>query len=85
MNEQLRLDPETARAVSPATWRVSGAVRFEAWVGGDESSEFVRQSRLIAETWAAAGAATHFEILPKANHFTAPNGLATPRARSSQH
>ena len=59
-------------------------VRFEAWVGGDESSEFLRQSRLVAERWAAAGARTRFEILPGANHFTAPAGWPIPQARWSR-
>jgi len=78
MNEQLQLDEAKARAVSSAYWPVSESVRFEAWVGSEESSEFLRQSRLVAEQWAAAGAKTRFKIIPGANHFTAPNGLADP-------
>lgn len=78
MNEQLRLDTETARAVSPAFWRVPAGVSFDARVGSDESSEFLRQSRLIAERWRALGATTRFELIAGANHFSAPNGLADP-------
>jgi arylformamidase len=78
MNEQLRLDDAKARAVSPAYWPIPKGVRFEAWVGGDESSEFLRQSQLVAEQWASAGAATRYELVAGANHFTAPNGLAEP-------
>lgn len=80
MNEQLRLDALGAPAVSPAGWPLPQGVHFEAWVGGEESSEFLRQSRTLAETWGAAGARTRFEILPGANHFTAPNGLADPKS-----
>jgi arylformamidase len=80
MNEQLRLDAASAAAVSPACRPVPADARFEAWVGAEESSEFLRQSRLIADSWKAAGAATRFEILPGANHFTAPNGLADPKS-----
>jgi arylformamidase len=78
MNQQLRLDEVGARAVSPAFWPVPEGVRFEAWVGGDESSEFLRQSRLVAERWGAAGARTRMHVIPGANHFTAPAGLADP-------
>ncbi len=80
MNQQLRLDDASARAVSPALWPVPEGVRFEAWVGGEESSEFLRQSRLVAESWAAAGARTRMEVIAGANHFTAPAGLADPKS-----
>ena len=78
MNLDLRLDADSAHADSPAYWPVPKCVRFEAWVGGDESSEFLRQSQLIAERWSAAGAETRFETVPGANHFTAPSELADP-------
>jgi arylformamidase len=78
MNEQLRLDEAKARAVSSAYWPIAKGARFEAWVGGDESSEFLRQSRLVAEEWASGGASTRYELIASANHFTAPNGLADP-------
>jgi arylformamidase len=78
MNEQLRLDVEVAHAVSPIFWPVSADVRFEAWVGGDESSEFLRQSRIVVERWGAAGAKTRYEAIAGANHFTSPAGLADP-------
>ena len=78
MNEQLRLDEAKARAVSPAYWPVPPVITFEAWVGGEESSEFLRQNRLIADWWAAAGATTRVEVISGANHFTAPAGLTDP-------
>jgi arylformamidase len=78
MNEQLQLDELKARAVSSAYWPIAKGVRFEAWVGGNESSEFLRQSRLVKDQWAAAGASTRYELIAGANHFTAPNGLADP-------
>ncbi len=78
VNESLRLDDATARAASPAFWPVPTGVTLEAWVGSDESQEYVRQSRLVAERWAAAGAATCYRVIPGANHFTAPAALAEP-------
>jgi arylformamidase len=80
INEQLRLDADAAKAMSPAFWPVPKTVVFEAWVGGDESSEYLRQSRLVAERWSKAGAAARAEIIPIANHFTAPAGLAEPES-----
>ena len=78
MNADLRLDAEQASAVSPAFWPVPSGVVFEAWVGGDESSEFLRQSQLVVDRWASAGAQTLYSAIPGANHFTAPNPLADP-------
>jgi arylformamidase len=81
INEQLRLDADAAKAMSPAFWPVPKTVVLEAWVGGTESSEYLRQSRLVAERWSAAGASARSEIIPSANHFTAPAGLADPKSR----
>jgi arylformamidase len=75
MNNDLRLDAAGARAVSPLFWEVPAGVSFESWVGGAESEEFLRQSRLVAERWSAAGARTRSEIVPGANHFTVPAQL----------
>jgi arylformamidase len=80
MNLDLRLDEETATAMSPAFWRVPTGVVFEAWVGATESSEFLRQSRLVAERWSKAGAKMRFLSIPDANHFTAPMPLADPES-----
>jgi len=78
INADLRLDAEAARAMSPALWPAPKGVLLEALVGGEESSEFLRQSHLIVDRWAAGGASTLFSALPGANHFTAPNPLADP-------
>ena len=78
MNVDLRLDTEQARAASPAFWSVPSGIVFDALVGGEESSEFLRQSRLIVDRWGSAGAQMLYSALPGANHFTAPNALADP-------
>jgi len=46
-NQDLRLTAETARQLSPALWPIAPGRTFDAVVGGLESSEFLRQSRLI--------------------------------------
>ena len=43
----------------------------------DESSEFLRQSRIIADAW-KKGLATRYEAVDGANHFTVLDPLARP-------
>jgi arylformamidase len=78
MNADLRLDAAEARRVSPIFWPAPRAGRFEAWVGGDESAEFLRQSRIIAEAWNGIGARYH--AVPGANHFTVIDPLTEPHS-----
>ena len=74
INETLGLDAAAAESASPALWTPTAGA-FQSFVGETESSEFRRQSRLIAERWGASiRTATH--VIPGANHFTAPEPLA---------
>lgn len=70
VNADLRLDAASARAVSPAFWPIVPGRIFDALVGGLESSEFKRQSKLIAESWGQAGAQTRYGEIAGTNHFT---------------
>jgi arylformamidase len=74
VNDDLRLDAATARANSPAFWPLPPQRSLDAVVGADESSEFLRQSKLIADEWARQGAVTRYEELP-GNHFTVVDPL----------
>jgi len=78
VNAALRLDPAEARALSPLLWPPPVGRTLDVVVGGDESAEFIRQSRAIAESWGAAGVETRFEVVPQANHFTVIAPLADP-------
>ena len=50
-----------------------------AAVGGDESSEFLRQSRARSrEAWARAGLKTECLVVPGTNHFTVVDELTKP-------
>jgi arylformamidase len=71
LNEALYLTNGIARASSPM-FRPAPPKgrRFMAAVGGAESSEFLRQSREIAQTWGRAGVVTEEIVVPGANHFT---------------
>jgi arylformamidase len=78
VNKALQLDPASAKAVSPLFWRPPSHGSLDAVVGGNESAEYHRQSRVMAEGWGAAGLPTRYSTLAGANHFTAIAPLADP-------
>jgi arylformamidase len=80
VNDALRMDEAEADALSPLLWTPPQGRVLDAVVGGDESSEYLRQSRTIAERWGAAGVATRTEAIPGANHFTVIAPLAEPHS-----
>jgi len=69
-NAEFKLDATEARRISPLFWPVGAGRVLDAVVGGDESSEFLRHSKTIADTWRASGAETRYEAIPGLNHFT---------------
>jgi arylformamidase len=75
MNQDLRLDAEEALRVSPLFWPAPAGRTFDAVVGALESSEFLRQSRIVAEVWGKAGVITRYEAVPQTNHFTVLDAL----------
>src|SRR6201987_1679609 len=79
MSQDLRLDEEEARRASPLFWPGPEGRRFDAVAGALESSEFLRQSRTVAEQWGKAGVQTRYEAIAGTNHFTVIDGLADPR------
>lgn len=80
----LRLTPAQVRKASPAYLPVpampSGQGGIACVVGGDESSEFMRQNRLLRRHWGRA-AVPVCEALPGLNHFSVLEALAQPRHR----
>ena len=79
VNQDLRLDAAEARKVSPVFWPLKPGHVFDAVVGGLESNEFKRQSRLIAQTWQGV-AQTRYEEIAGKNHFTVIEALADPQS-----
>jgi arylformamidase len=77
-NADLRLDDKSAKAVSPLAWKLPPQRSLDAVVGGEESGEFIRQSKIIAEDWAKKDAVTRYEAVPGANHFTVVDPLSDP-------
>jgi arylformamidase len=81
LNNALDLDVTTARALSPIHWTppngdTLGGAALDCLVGGAETAEFIRQSRAMADVWAAKGVRTRFEVIEGLNHFTVLDPLA---------
>ncbi len=77
-NADFKLNEASARASSPVHWKVPAGRYFDAVVGGAESSEFLRQSKFLADSWRSRGVATRYEEVPGANHFTVVDPLNDP-------
>lgn len=75
-NVDFRLDESSAKAVSPVFWPAPNGV-LDSVVGGDESSEFLRQAKIIVDAWKGK-TQTRYEAVPGANHFTVLDPLADP-------
>lgn len=76
INDKLGLDAAEAEALSPLFWPAPEGKILDAVVGGDESSEFLRQSAAIVSAWGQDGVETRYEEIIGANHFTVIAGLA---------
>jgi len=70
MNDILGLTPQEAAAESAALLAPRMDLDVLFWVGAAERPEFLRQTRLIAETWGEAGARARDHYDPGHNHFT---------------
>jgi arylformamidase len=80
VNSDLKLTAEDAERLSVILWPVAPGRVLDVVVGGAESSEFVRQSRDMAEAWRQSEAETRYETVPGANHFTVIEPLADPQS-----
>jgi arylformamidase len=80
MNQDLQLTEASAREVSPLFWPAPKGRTFDAVVGGLESSEFLRQSRIVADRWSKDGAKARYEEIAGTNHFTVLDALADPQS-----
>jgi hypothetical protein len=78
MNETLQIDHAEAMAESPVFLEPVEGVRVTCWVGGGERSEFIRQSKLLANAWVGVGGATAYVEEPDRHHLNIIDGLADP-------
>jgi arylformamidase len=76
VNHKLGLDVMAARSFSPRLWAPPSGITFDAWVGGAESPEYLRQSAGLNAVWTAAGNTMRYVEVPGADHFTVIAGLA---------
>lgn len=78
INNAVKLDAASALAASPLTWPAPHGVRFEAWVGGKESPEYLRQSVSLEAAWLGTGLECKSVIAKGENHFTVIAALTRP-------
>jgi len=76
LNVDLKLDAQSATRLSPALMPPATRAPLVTSVGGDESSEFLRQNALIGRRWKSV---LHADIaMPGHNHFTVCDDLTRP-------
>jgi arylformamidase len=84
LQPQIQLDDGIVRRNSPAFLvRPCTTPIWTTW-GGDESSEFARQSQTYHDAWLAAGNQGELRAIPGANHFTVIHGLEHANSEVSQ-
>lgn len=76
----LRLDGSTAEELSPVKHQPAPGAVFHAFVGGDESGEFLRQSEQLMRSWGASVVPVCERIAGR-RHFDVLDALADPQAR----
>lgn len=76
VNADTQLTDNTAKALSPIHLRSKLTIPLDVWVGGAETSEFIRQSQLLPQAWRAN--CTPPETVADANHFTVVDECAKP-------
>lgn len=70
INDALGLATDAARALSPMHAKPALPLAIDAWVGGEESDEFHRQSAAFVEAWRGSASAAHVHTVSGCNHFT---------------
>ncbi|MFA7430257.1 MAG: alpha/beta hydrolase [Rhodospirillaceae bacterium] len=78
MNEALGLTEDSARAVSPLFAEPRSKAPLVLAVGGLESGEFHRQTRTLADAWAAKGVQVATMTQTRHNHLSILEDLADP-------
>ncbi len=76
-NAEFKLDEAEAKRLSPILWPAPKGRALDAVVGGNESAEFLRQSKVIVEAWGKDNA-TRYEAVPGMNHFSICDAMTDP-------
>lgn len=69
-NDTLNLTGEEVERLSPSRQLPARAAKTIFAVGADETPEFLRQNRAIAEAWTAAGLPCAHDVVSAINHIT---------------
>lgn len=80
VNRAVGMGPGEAARLSPVTWSPPDDLPVTLVVGAEESGEYHRQTRMLAEAWAAMGVETKIMVMPGANHFTVIAPFADPNS-----
>jgi arylformamidase len=85
-NVDLKLDPRSARRLSPAFLRPGTKASFAIAVGADETSEFVRQAQILFDAWPQnrPPGMTAPLLVPGKHHFSVVLDLADPGSSLTQ-
>jgi arylformamidase len=78
-NAEFKLTEASAKTISPLFWPSPKGKVFDSVVGGIESSEFLRQSKIIVDAWAKDNE-TRYEAIPGMNHFTICDAMSDPNS-----
>lgn len=78
LNEDIKLNDESADRNSPIHLNPWTDIPFSIVVGGEESDEFRRQSYHFFEKWGERGAKVKYFELPNLNHFSIIDQMKTP-------
>lgn len=78
MRETLHLDASVAERESPALKTPRSGTRAVIWVGSDERPEFIRLSRLIANSWSLPDCTIRLVEAPGRHHFDVVEPLTDP-------
>lgn len=77
LQRDLRLTEQQVMRVSPALLPVPPHAHLHCVVGGEESTEFQRQARLMGEAWGSRHV-PRCEVVPGLHHFSILDALADP-------
>ena len=77
-NMLLKLDPDTARLLSPIAQVPQAGLKIDVVCAANDTAEFRRQSRAFAERWREWGIACSFEEYAGRNHYDLILDLADP-------
>ena len=78
INHALGLSRAEARRLGTLSAEPAPGIALDAFVGGEESDEFRRQSRQLVQRWRQLGRRAAHHLLPGHNHFTVLDAVYEP-------